>query len=131
MTQQVVPFLFLSVASIGFFTFIAVAKWASERRREREAYYLSETLKKMADSPGAGSNSAIEVLRAEESIELRRRREGHKLAGIVTVAVGVSMMVFIGLVDRKNTEPDYLVGLIPLFVGISLLMYVYVLGPKK
>lgn len=131
MTQQVVPFLFLSVAAIGFFSYVAVAKWANERRREREAYYRSETLKKIAESQDAGSSSALEVLRAEETIAIRHRREGHKLAGLITVAVGIGMMIFIGFVDRGDTEPAYLVGLIPLFVGAALLVYAYVLGPKK
>ena len=39
-------YLFLSVGAVGMFSFIAVASWADARRKEREAYYKSETLKK-------------------------------------------------------------------------------------
>src|SRR6266536_5321597 len=61
--NQTLPiFFFLSVASVALFSFVAVAVWSSERRREREAYYRSETLKKIADTQGAGSTSAIEFL---------------------------------------------------------------------
>jgi hypothetical protein len=45
-----------------------VATWASERRKEREAYYRSETIKKVAELQGTGSQSALEVLREEERI---------------------------------------------------------------
>jgi len=75
-TLMVPFFLFLSVACVAVFSFVAVAAWASERRREREAYYKSETLKKIAESQGPGSSSALELLREEERIEARRRREG-------------------------------------------------------
>jgi hypothetical protein len=34
--NQILPiFLFLSVASVALFSFVAVAVWSSERRRER------------------------------------------------------------------------------------------------
>jgi hypothetical protein len=124
-------FLFLSVASIALFSFVAVAVWSRERRREREAYYRSETLRKIADTQGAGGSSAIEFLREEEKNATRRRREGQKLGGLITVAVGISMMVFIKAVDRGDPEPAYLVGLIPLFVGVALLAYTYLLAPKE
>jgi hypothetical protein len=129
MNQFLPVFLFLSVASIALFSFIAVAVWSQERRREREAYYRSETLKKLADTQGAGSSSAIDFLREEEKNAVRRRREGQKLGGLTTVAVGIALMVFIRSVDRGN--PAYLVGLIPLFIGAALLVYVYFLGPNQ
>ena len=47
-------FLFLSVGSIALFSFVAVAAWSDARRREREAYYKSETLKKIAEAQGLG-----------------------------------------------------------------------------
>ena len=49
-------FLFLSVAVASVFTFIAVIAWAGERRKEREAYYHSEVVKKIAESPGSGGS---------------------------------------------------------------------------
>ena len=131
MNQLLPIFLFLSVASVALFSFVAVAVWSNERRREREAYYRSETLKKIADTQGAGSSSAIELLREEEKNATRRRREGQKLGGLITVAVGVGMMIFIKAVTRRDPEPAYLVGLIPLFIGLALLAYTYLLAPKE
>jgi peptidoglycan/LPS O-acetylase OafA/YrhL len=122
-------FLFPIVATISLFSFIAVAVWSSARRREREAYYRSETIKKIAETPGGGS--AIEFLREEEKNAARRLREGLKLGGVITIAVGIGLMVFVGGIDRHNPEPTYLVGLIPLLVGAALLVYACFLAPKQ
>lgn len=124
-------FLFLSVASVALFSFVAVAVWSTERRREREAYYRSETLRKIAEAPGSGSTSAIEFLREEEKNAIRRRTEGQKLGGLITVAVGIGMLVFMKAINRNDSEPAYLVGLIPLLVGVALLAYSYILAPKQ
>ena len=123
-------YLFLSVASIALFSFVAVAVWSGERRREREAYYRTETLRKIAESQGGGNVSVVEFLREEERNAAQRRREGQKLGGLITIAVGIGMMIFIKALNRNDPEPAYLVGLIPLFVGVALLGYVYILGPK-
>jgi len=81
--------------------------WSQERRRERQAYYRSETLEKLADSATAGQ----------------------KLGGLITFAVGIGLMIFIKSMDRS--DPVYLVGLIPLFIGAALLAYAYSLAPKQ
>jgi hypothetical protein len=130
MNMNLLPvLLFLSVVSITMFSFVAVVVWAGERRREREAYYKSETIKKIAETQGAGGGSAIEFLREEEKNSARRRQEGQKLGGVVTVGVGIGLIAFIKAVDHDNAA--YLVGLIPLFIGIALLAYAYVLAPKN
>ena len=131
MNENVVFALFLCVGIVGFFSFLAVAVWSSERRREREAYYRSESIRKIAESQGAGGSSAIEFLREEGKSTARRRSEGQKLGGLVTVAVGISLMVFIKAVDVRDPEPAYLVGLIPLLIGVALLAYSYLLAPKQ
>ena len=122
-------FAFLSIGAISVFSFVAVAAWSDARRREREAYYRSETLKKLAETQGAGGNAALDFLREEEKSVYRRRREGMKLGGLITVAVGIGFMVFLRAEERN--EPAYLLGLIPLLIGIALLAYVYVLAPKN
>jgi len=122
-------FLFLSVASVALFSFVAVASWADARRREREAYYKSETLKKIAEAQGAGASSAIEFLREETKHAAQRRREGLKLGGLVTMAVGIGVLIFLRAI--ANDEPVFFVGLIPLLIGVALLTYSYFLAPKE
>lgn len=122
--------LFLSVASMAFFSFVAVAVWSQERRRKREAYYRTEVLRKTVETQGSGGGYAIEFLREEEKNSARRRREGQKLGGFIMIAIGIGMMVFIKAVDRGDPDPAYLVGLIPLFVGFALLACTYLFAPK-
>jgi nucleoside recognition membrane protein YjiH len=116
------------VGSIALFSFLAVAAWAEARRKEREAYYMGETLKKIAESSGEGARTAMELLREQESNVTRRRLQGMQLGGLITTAVGIGVMVLLrGLV---HDEPVYLAGLIPLLVGAALLVYVFALAPK-
>ncbi len=122
------------IGSIALFSFLAVASWSDARRREREAYYSSETLKKIADSQGAGAISALEFLREQEKYAARHRREGQRLGGLITVAVGVALMIFmyaIADVTGLGKLGATLVGLIPFLIGVALLAYSYLLAPKE
>jgi len=120
------PFaLFLAVAASGMWAFVAVVSWADIRRKEREAYYWHETMKKISELPG---ESGLALLREEERNNARRRRENIKLGGVITSAVGVGLMIFLRAIDTH--EPAYLVGLMPLLVGLGLLIYSYILAPK-
>lgn len=117
--------LFLSAGAIALFSFIAVATWSDNRRREREAYYKSELLKRVSEMQ---TGNAVAVLREEERNALRRRIEGNKLGGLITTAVGIGMMVFLLAFVPDRTV--CLVGLIPLLIGVALLAYSYILAPK-
>jgi Flp pilus assembly protein TadB len=118
------------VGSIALFSFLAVAAWADARRKEREAYYTSETLKKIAETSGEGAKAAMDMLREQERNFMLRRRDGQRLGGLITLAVGIGVMVFLKAI--VHDEPAvYLVGLIPLLVGVALLVYAYVLAPKE
>jgi hypothetical protein len=121
-------FLVPIVGSIALFSFLGVATWSDARRKEREAYYRSETLKKIAESSGDGAKSALELLREQEKNFVKRRLEGMKIGGLVTAAIGIGVMVLLrGLV---HDEPVYLSGLIPLLIGVALLIYPLLLAPK-
>jgi hypothetical protein len=124
-------FLSLSLVVVALFSFLSVMVWSRERRREREAYYRSDALKKIAEAHGAGSSVVLEVLREEERIARRGRREAQKVSGLVTIATGVGMTLFLKAVDRNDPDPAYIVGVIPLLVGVALLLYAYVLGPSE
>jgi hypothetical protein len=118
------------VGSIALFSFLAVASWSEARRKEREAYYRSETLKKIAESSGEGAKSALELLREQEKNAAKRRLEGMKLGGLITAAVGIGVMVLLRGIANDD-GPVYLVGLIPLLIGAALLVYPFILAPKE
>ena len=127
------PLLIPIVSVICSFSFAAVVTWLATRRKERESYYRHETLKKLAEGQGGGA-SAIEFIREQERISARHRREGQKLGGLITAAVGVGMMVFLKAIGATDSDPAahqvYLVGLIPLMIGVVLLTYSFLLAPK-
>jgi F0F1-type ATP synthase assembly protein I len=112
--------VFLPVTMIAVFAFTSVASWADARRREREAFYRSETLKKIAESSGGGADAALAVIREQDRIAHRQRLDGQRLGGIVCIAVAAGLMIFLWAVSAR---PAYLVGLIPGFVGVALLVH--------
>lgn len=118
------------IGSIALFSFLAVASWSDARRKEREAYYKSEMLKKLAETSGDGTKAAIELLHSEERRAALKRREGIKLGGLITLAVGIALMVFLRAVATDDPGA-YLVGLIPALIGAALLVYTYVLAAKE
>jgi len=118
--------VFLSVGAIALFSFLAVATWSDNRRREREAFYKSDTLKKLSE---VSAETANLLLREDERLTRRRQRESARLGGLVTVATGVGLAVFLwGIVPERRV---YLLGLIPLLVGLALLAYARWLAPRE
>jgi hypothetical protein len=126
---QIVAVLIPVVGSIALFSFLGVASWADARRKEREAYYTAETVKKIAESSGEGAKAAIDYIHEQDRTTLKRRLEGMKLGGLISAAVGIGVMLLLrGLVHE---EPVYLAGVIPLLIGAALLVYAFALAPKE
>jgi hypothetical protein len=120
-------FLFLSVAAASLFSFIAITVWAGERRKEREAFYHSEVLKKIAETPESGP-AAQEYLREKERIASRNLRGGLRLAGLIVAAAGVGLMIFLNAV---HDGPPRELGMIPLMVGLAILGYGQFMAPRE
>ncbi len=127
--MQLVQLLLPIVSIISTFSFTAVVVWLKARRREREAFYKSETIKKIAETPGTGASGALEYLREQEKMAAQRRREGLILGGMVNAAIGIGVMIF--LYKLVPGRPIYFVGLIPLLIGVALVAYSYFLAPKE
>lgn len=118
---------FLIIGAVSLFSFLAVATWTDNRRREREAYYKNETIRKAMEMPGATPATVQELVREQQAIADRRRREGLKLGGLVTAAVGIGLMVF--LIGKPGPR-IYTLGAIPVFIGLALLSYAYFMAPR-
>jgi ferric-dicitrate binding protein FerR (iron transport regulator) len=115
---------FLSVGAVALFSFLAIAAWSESRRREREAYYRTEAIRKLAESTPDVAASALEFLREQERNDKERVRAQIKIAGLVTCGVGIGMMVFLWALIRE--APIYLSGSIPLLIGVALLAWSYI-----
>jgi hypothetical protein len=115
---------FLSIGAVGLFSFLAIASWSESRRREREAYYRGEAIRKLAEAAPDTAAAAFEFLREQERNDRERVRAQIKIGGLVTCGVGIGVMVFLAALIRE--APIYLTGLIPLLIGVALLAWSYI-----
>ena len=116
------------VAIIMVFTFIMVVSWSEERRKEREAYYRSETLRKAIEQGGDSAKSVLELMREEDRLRRHRRLEGLRLGGLITAAVGIGLMLLLYFLATEAYV--WLVGLIPFLIGAVLVIHGYTASPE-
>ena len=116
------------VSIIAVFTFVSIAAWSDNRRKERESYYKHETYKKLAEQPGESGDAVRSLIREEALQEWRRRIDGLRLGGMITFVVGIGVMIFLyAMVDGESV---YLVGLIPALIGLVLMLFGFFLAKK-
>jgi Flp pilus assembly pilin Flp len=128
-------FLFLSVLMISVFSFVSIAVWTEARRKEREAYYKAESLRRVAEMPGDGAKYVIEMMKEDERIRQvqqfsneMKKLEGMKIGGLVNIAVGIGLFCLIYFTaDQKGAA---FVGFIPGLIGVALLVYALFLAPR-
>jgi hypothetical protein len=121
--------MFLSISAVALFVvFIPLTSWIDSQRKEREAFYKAETMRRLAESSGDGAKAAIELLREQDRMGRTKKREGMKIGGLINIAVGVGLMIFLRAL--VGNEPAYLCGLIPGLIGVALLTYALLLAPK-
>ena len=112
----------------SMFAFLSIFWWALQRRREREAYYRYELARQLLErTEGTQNHEFLDWLKEEETLELRRRRDGFQLGGLVLIATGAGfLMVFHG----KSSE-ESMIGWLPLFIGISMLVHLVLTHRRK
>ena len=120
--------LFLSVGAIALFgIFLPITSSFEARRKEREAFYRAETIRRVAEASGDGAKGAIELLREEGRLKDLKRMEGLKIGGVVNLGVGIGLTCLLWSLGGRDGSP-YMVGLIPALIGVGLLVYVDVLA---
>ena len=124
--SQMFVFLVPIVAIVSVFTFTAIVHWVDSQRKERDAFYKADTLRRVTEASGEGAKAALELMREDERLERIHTREGMKIAGLINVGVGIGLLIFLhGLLGGTAI---YLCGLIPGFIGVGFLVYVYFLA---
>jgi hypothetical protein len=125
---SITPLLIPIVAILAVFTYVGIATWSDNRRKEREAYYRHETYRKMLEQPEGSADAILKIMQEEELQKQRRRIEGIRLGGLITSVVGAGTMAFLFFLIKE--EPVFWIGVIPLLIGLVLLAYGYFLAPK-
>ena len=128
MTVESMALLIPVVSIIAVFTFVAIAAWSENRRRERETFHRHETYRKMMDHPGESTDAVLQLMRHRESQEQRRRIEGLRLGGMITFVAGIGALIL--LYFLVPDEPVYLAGIIPALIGLVLSIYGFFLSEK-
>jgi hypothetical protein len=117
--------IFLSIGAVALFVvFIPTVSWIEGRRKEREAFYKAETIRRITESSAEGAKAAIEMMREQERQKVIKSRESMKISGLVCIGIGVALVIFL----RVANNPSYMVGLIPAFIGVANLVYVFFLA---
>lgn len=122
--------IFLSVGAVCLFVvFIPLVTFMENRRKEREAFYQADTMRRLAEAPGDGAKAALELMRAQDRREQLKKREGLKIGGLVNMAVGAGLCIM--LYTMTGPHGPYLVGLIPGFIGVALLVSAFFLSEPQ
>ena len=122
-------FIVPAIGTVAVFGWLAVHEWVEARRKEREEFYRSESLRRFSES---NQPDMLTRFLAEEKAarhEMRaQQRESLRLGGLVTMMVGIGLGVIMAGIAPQHSY--YLFGLVPFLVGLALLIYVYLLAPK-
>jgi hypothetical protein len=121
--------LFLSVGAVALFVvFIPLVTWIENRRKEREAFYQAETIRRLAEASGNGAAAALELMREQNRLARIKMLEGMKIGGIINLGVGVGLVIFLRVLLGAGQGSPFLCGLIPGFIGIGMLTYAFFLA---
>jgi hypothetical protein len=122
-------FGFLAVGAVALFSFVAVASWSDNRRKERESYYHNDMLKKLAESSGAGAAAAIDLLREDARLRVVRKRQDMKVGGVVLFVVGAGIFIFLrALIPHA---PIYMAGAMLMLMGAGIFGSSYLLNAPQ
>jgi hypothetical protein len=113
------PILIPIVGAIALFGFLSIASWVDAQRREREAFFRHELLKKVAESPNG--QQVVDLLRQEDADRMERKRQRIQLAGWVTLGVGLGVGLLVSQLAR--VPGVWAVGAIPALVGAALIVH--------
>jgi hypothetical protein len=117
---------FLSCGAVALFgIFLPITTWLESRRKEREAFYKAETLRRVSEGSGDAAKASIEFLREQSRIVRFHTLEGLKIGGLIMTGIGIGVVVLLWFVAGPDLAAC---GLVPLLIGVAMLVYVYYLA---
>jgi hypothetical protein len=118
--------LFLSVGAVALFgVFLPFTTWLESRRKEREAFYKAETLRRVSESSADSSKASIEFLREQNRMVQFKTIEGLKIGGLIMTGTGIGVIVLLWALAGPTVS---VCGVIPMLIGLAMLAYVYLLA---
>jgi hypothetical protein len=127
---QTLAIMFPVAIILIVFAFVSVLHWIDSQRKERDAFYKAETIRRVTEASGEGAKAALELMKADERLKRTKAREGLKIGGLINIGAGVGVMIF--LHELLPGTAIYLSGSIPALIGVGFLAYVFLLaGPLE
>ena len=123
---QAIAMLFPVAIIVVVFAFVIVIHWVDSQRKERDAFYKADTLRRVSEASGEGAKAALELMQEDERLKRIHAREGMKIAGLINIGVGIGLLIFLHALLAGTAI--YLCGLIPGLIGVGFLIYVYFLS---
>ncbi|MGA2755603.1 MAG: DUF6249 domain-containing protein [Terracidiphilus sp.] len=123
---QAIAMLFPVAIIVVVFAFVIVIHWVDSQRKERDAFYKADTLRRVSEASGEGAKAALELMQEDERLKRIHAREGMKIAGLINIGVGIGLLIFLHALLAGTAI--YLCGLIPGLIGVGFLIYVYFLA---
>ncbi len=111
--------------SVALFAFLAVAVWATSRRKERESYYQYEFRKRLVDAGKLDADDVRALVEFEHTSELTRTRTGLQVSGVVLTGAGAGMLLGLRFIEGESV---WMVGYIPLFIGLAMLAFGFLMA---
>ncbi len=123
---QTLAIMFPVAIILVVFAFVSVLHWIDSQRKERDAFYKAETVRRVTEASGEGAKAALELMKADERLKRLKAREGLKIGGLINIGAGVGVMIF--LHELLPGTAIYLCGSIPALIGVGFIAYIYVLA---
>jgi hypothetical protein len=136
-----------AIAAIAICSATAIGSWAVERRKEREAFYRSEAIKKIAEMQGAVSEPVLQVLRealrpkpespwAAVAVRATHARDQSETIQRIAETQGSDAALEYMREDRRKAERRQregikLGGMITSGVGVGLFVFLRALVPDE
>ena len=107
------------VGSVALFTFLAIGRVADNRRMQEEARAKYEFLKKMAEGGSFDVQKYMEFEQIEAAARRGRKIENLKIGGLILVAIGLALSVFLYMIDTDGGNVAA-VGVMPGMIGLAM-----------